>query len=198
MGLLHKIVGETELWRQRNRDHWARASHFVEDEKLARGPLALRFLASIARVALLFVRTVHDWGLVIATIASAGAGISGLAGGLSSAKWLIQLSGGMLGAALWVRWSMGSAIRSGRLARPPGARLEQLVDFVCSRKTRDRVFLPIITDFRSEHFDALADGRVWKARWVRVRGYLGFWRAVGLHGAVKLALDVLRAVKGAS
>ncbi len=40
--------------------------------------------------------------------------------------------------------------------------------------------LPIISDMREEYFEALSQNRIWKARWVRIRGTYSFFAAIGL------------------
>ena len=79
------------------------------------------------------------------------------------------------------RGAVGRAVASrGRpmLVAPPGHGLLRLGDFAFSRRTYRLVLEPVIGDLRREHAAALAAGRVWKARWVRLRGTWAFWSAV--------------------
>jgi hypothetical protein len=64
------------------------------------------------------------------------------------------------------------------IARPPGMLLDSIAEFLCSRRTYTEVFVQVIGDLREEHAAALAEGRIWKARWVRVRATLGFAEAM--------------------
>jgi hypothetical protein len=50
------------------------------------------------------------------------------------------------------------------IARAPGTRLLALVDFVCSPKTVEQTFRPLVADWRYEYFEALKQNRKWKAR----------------------------------
>ncbi len=70
------------------------------------------------------------------------------------------------------------ARRAARLLRPPGFRLLALASFWCSRSTYELVLEPIVRDLQEEVMEALAAGRVWKARWMRLRGTWAFWSAV--------------------
>ena len=61
---------------------------------------------------------------------------------------------------------------------PPGHRLLRFAEFAFSRRSYLLVFEPVISDLRREYLEALAAGRRWKARWVRLRGTWAFWSAV--------------------
>jgi hypothetical protein len=80
---------------------------------------------------------------------------------------------------------------------PPGLRLCALADLLCSPKTCDRILKPILADMQAEVFEALAQGRRFKAMIARIRGCLAFWKAAGLHTVLKTVGEVVRAVKGA-
>jgi len=71
-----------------------------------------------------------------------------------------------------------------RLSLPPGALLNYLADFFCAPKTMERVVGPIISDMQKEYCEALSGGRHMKARWIRLRGYCSFWKALGLYVAI--------------
>jgi len=87
------------------------------------------------------------------------------------------------------------SIRSKRIARPPGATLLSLADFVFSKKTRDAVFAPTIGDLRDEYNEALDQGRRYKARWVRIRGCASFWNAFFLQECVSVVRLVVKIFK---
>ena len=61
---------------------------------------------------------------------------------------------------------------------PPGARLWSIAEFIYSKKTYETVFEPSLRDLQDEYYEALAQGRVWKAKWVRIRHYWAFVSAV--------------------
>lgn len=70
------------------------------------------------------------------------------------------------------------------LHKPPGHQIGRFVTFFYSERTKARVFDPIIADLQHEYIEALGKGEKWKAGWVRVRGYWGFWKAVGLQTVI--------------
>ena len=80
-----------------------------------------------------------------------------------------------------------------RLHRPPGASLLRLSEFIYSRKKYETVLRPTIVDMREEYFEALAAGRKWKSRWVRVRGIWSFGAAVGLDIPIS-AIGLIRKI----
>lgn len=77
-----------------------------------------------------------------------------------------------------------------RIKQPPASRLLKLSDFLCSPKTMKLTVSPMVADWRTEYFDALKDGRGLKARWICVRYYFAFGKALALD---KL-LGLLKAV----
>ena len=84
-----------------------------------------------------------------------------------------------------------------RIARPPGVHLRAFADAVFSTKTRRLVFEPTLRDLYDEYCEALKEGRVWKARWTRARGYGSFWSAVLAQLPVSLLkklLDIWKAI----
>jgi hypothetical protein len=64
--------------------------------------------------------------------------------------------------------------------RPPGYMLLKVVAFLASKKFYSTVALQTISDMREEYFEALSQNRIWKARWVRLRGTYSFFAAIGL------------------
>jgi len=75
----------------------------------------------------------------------------------------------------------------GRIILPPGSSLRSFVNWVFSKKTAERVFLPVIADLQHEWMEAKGESRPWKARWVIIRGHWHFLTALGLQGAVSIA-----------
>src|SRR5687767_11572581 len=66
----------------------------------------------------------------------------------------------------------------------PGQRLRALAACVCSQKTMERLVDPILADLHAESAAAGAD--VWRRRRALWLAYIGFWRAVMLHGALSV------------
>lgn len=85
----------------------------------------------------------------------------------------------------------GKESASKRLLAPPGFRLRGVLAFVYSRKTMARVFEPTLADMQTEWQDAMVANRIWKARWVRVRGYASLANAAGAHSLVGLVKQVV-------
>lgn len=84
--------------------------------------------------------------------------------------WAISRS-----APLW-KWVV--ILKSGiKLRRAPGYSLLRAAEFLCARRTVDLVFRPLLSDVEIEYFEALSEGMTWKARVIRVRGFLQFGAA---------------------
>ena len=58
-----------------------------------------------------------------------------------------------------------------RIALPPGILLDRLTRFLLTREAHRRFVRPVIADMQSEYAAALAEGDLWHARWIRIRGY---------------------------
>jgi hypothetical protein len=69
---------------------------------------------------------------------------------------------------------------------PPGSKLLTIAEFFYSKKTYTLHFEPIVADMQREYFEALYEKRVWKARWIHIRGCWGFISAMGLNICVSL------------
>lgn len=59
--------------------------------------------------------------------------------------------------------------RPNHIIRCPGKTARDISEFLFSKKTFKGVFEPLLADQASEWSEAIADHRIWKARWVRVR-----------------------------
>lgn len=82
-----------------------------------------------------------------------------------------------------------------RIDRAPGSNYLLIVDFLFSPKVVEETFKPIVTDWRTEYFEALQQKRVWKARWISVRYNYSFIASIGLCKAfsfIKLFMKVGR------
>jgi hypothetical protein len=64
-----------------------------------------------------------------------------------------------------------------------------------SRKFFKKVCLSSINDMREEYFEALSQNRIWKARWVRIRGTYSFFAAIGLDRAFTFVSFFIKAWK---
>lgn len=80
------------------------------------------------------------------------------------------------------------APRAMPLYRSPGWRLRRLAELVFSPKTCTTVLEPPLADLQKEYFQALAENRPWKARFVLIRGYWSFWSAV----AAQLPISIIK------
>lgn len=82
---------------------------------------------------------------------------------------------------------------------PPGHLLLVITEFLFSTKTNEQVFKAAVSDMRVEHADALAAGRVRKARWIHVRGVVGVLMAatgLTLGGVMRFVAKAYRGVIG--
>ena len=77
-----------------------------------------------------------------------------------------------------------------RITSAPGTKLIAFIRLIYSAKTVERIFDPIYADFCEEYFAALDAGEKWHARWIQVRYYKDFVKAVSLFGVVRLAKTV--------
>ncbi len=64
--------------------------------------------------------------------------------------------------------------RSKLIRHAPGHYLLSFANFLYSKKTYERVFVEQISDMREEYYEALSEGKDWKARWIIVRGWYSF------------------------
>ena len=75
-------------------------------------------------------------------------------------------------------------LTSRRKVRPPvGSSLRGFAEFVCSKKSYEQIYDPLLSDLHIEYCEALAANRRWKARWVWARGHLSFLTAASAHAA---------------
>ena len=74
---------------------------------------------------------------------------------------------------------------------PPGAKLGTLASFFFSKRTYAIVLKPYLAEMQEEYFEALSERRLWKARWVRVRGVICFWS----HVLLQLPVSATRLAK---
>ena len=60
----------------------------------------------------------------------------------------------------------------------PHPRLRALAARVCSARTMERLIDPALTDVEIEYRTAVAQGRTWRGRWIRLGGYFAFLKIV--------------------
>jgi hypothetical protein len=65
----------------------------------------------------------------------------------------------------------------------PGDWLRPLAARVCTPATLARLIDPLIADLQFENHRAIAAGRIWRSRRLRLAGYVAFWRTLGIHTA---------------
>jgi Lipopolysaccharide export system permease LptF/LptG len=58
----------------------------------------------------------------------------------------------------------------------PGDRLRSIASRVCSANAMTWLIDPVIADLQTEYADAADRGQVWWGRWVRLAGYIAFWK----------------------
>lgn len=121
----------------------------------------------------------------------------GYAGAIMTALMLVAVAGLVfliVAGAVRVKWGarLSSGVETRRYAvRAPGYRFHRLAEFLYCRRTMERVFDPMLADMLDEYLEALANGRLWKARWIRFRYYLDLGRVVGLKSIVDVVKEVV-------
>jgi hypothetical protein len=86
-------------------------------------------------------------------------------------------------------------VRSRLVQNVPGMYLFKVAEFLMTAKSFSRVAAPSLSDMREEYFEALSQNRIWKARWVRVRGTYSFFAAIGLDRAFAFVSFFIKAWK---
>jgi len=68
-------------------------------------------------------------------------------------------------------------------------RLRAVAARLCGAKTIELVIDPVLTDVENEYRNAIAEGRVWRARWIRAAGCFAFSKVIGLYGYERALRD---------
>src|SRR5438093_5891640 len=76
------------------------------------------------------------------------------------------------------------AAGAGAMKRP-GDRLRMLASRVCQPHAMERLIDPVLADLQCEYAAAQTRGQVWRGRWIRLAGYVAFWKVFGMHTAVR-------------
>lgn len=76
----------------------------------------------------------------------------------------------------------------------PGARLMQALRARRGKKYVARVLEPVYMDFWHEYAEAVAEGELVRARWIRAKFYWDFARTIGLFGALKSVAHFVREI----
>lgn len=86
------------------------------------------------------------------------------------------------------------------LSALPGAGCWRFAQTVCSKRSCQRVFEPIISDMQREYIEALAEGAKWRSRFVLLRGYSQFAGALMSRPVVGLIelFEAVRKLRGGS
>lgn len=71
----------------------------------------------------------------------------------------------------------------------PGHRLRTIAARLFSDRTMEWLIDPVLTDVQIEYRSAIAHGRVWRSRWIRLAGYVAFFKALGLYGYERAMRD---------
>lgn len=77
----------------------------------------------------------------------------------------------------------------------PGSRLLAIAEFLYTKKIYTLYFEPIVADLWNEYQEALAKGRVWKARWMHVLYVCKFIYTMGEIWAFSLLSKILKVWK---
>lgn len=105
-----------------------------------------------------------------------------LSGQLSKAKIAIGQNPAQVLKRLRLMFELGSYFfqrpKKKRVLRAPASSSHTLLTFLFPKKTFNTIFAQIIADMREEHFDALAEGKHWKARWIVWRDTANLWLTV--------------------
>lgn len=92
-------------------------------------------------------------------------------------------------------WNRDTRILS-RIQRPPGSLLFEFFEFFCSARTAQKIIGPTISDYQLEYNDALAQQRMWKARWIRfIRGPFTLLRALGFLSIAEFIRELFPTAK---
>jgi hypothetical protein len=62
----------------------------------------------------------------------------------------------------------------------PGRWLRRFAALICRPETVERISDPILADLQHEDEAAACDGRPWRRRWMRFRGYAAFWKTMAV------------------
>lgn len=95
-------------------------------------------------------------------------------------KWFTTISGGK---------------HQTRIELPPGATMLQVTKIFVSKKHYERVLEPVIADWRAEYFEAVDENAHWLTfASIRVRNVFYFLTSLGLLGAAKLLLKLIKSI----
>ena len=81
-----------------------------------------------------------------------------------------------------------------RIKKPPGNFLNCAAEFLFSKKNYKHIFQPLISDMREEYYEALAEGRTLKAKWINASYWCTFFITIVLHGFSSV-LKVIEKIK---
>jgi hypothetical protein len=80
------------------------------------------------------------------------------------------------------------------VVNPPGTGARGLLRFLCSRKTMERVFEPVLADMQMEWSEATFNREFWRAHWVITRGHFQLLEHIGAQSIVSLFTTVWKAI----
>lgn len=98
----------------------------------------------------------------------------------------------MLSDTVPMHWLMG---RSGNIIRPPGSRSDRILCFLMTKKGYERIVAPQIADERAEWIAAVAEGAIWRGRWIKLRLPLLLLQGLGLHSLRSVLEKVIATFK---
>jgi hypothetical protein len=99
---------------------------------------------------------------------------------LTGFVWLLKTSRGIA--------TFASKNHAAVICRAPGWGLNRFAGWFFSRRTLEEVLQPVLADMQAEFVEAVSEGRIYKARWVQLRGYVRFWT----HVAAQCPVSIVR------
>lgn len=91
-------------------------------------------------------------------------------------------------------WSLSVILMASSNVEPSGLKLRDILYFIYSKKTAERIFDPTLADMHLEWHEAMIHNRTWLARWVQIRGYVTICITVCVHTVATLG-NIFKLVK---
>lgn len=80
----------------------------------------------------------------------------------------------------------------------PGTNINNILKFIYSKKSYDRIFMQVIADMREEHAEALSNNNNIKACWIVFREHWSILMTVGAHGGISIVKKIVNLWKMSS
>lgn len=79
-----------------------------------------------------------------------------------------------------------------KIKSPPGSYLLTTANFLYKKETVKGVFEQIVSDWRTDYFDALSEKKTLKRRWISVRGHYEFYSAMFKQSPIGDLIEEIR------